>query len=120
MEWHAGNTLSQTVFTLLYVHHLADLHPDFIPLGSLNRDPARPPELVTVVLRAAVFGLLKSCDLAWRELSQNKVHDVRSSYYYIIKPGVLFLHKSRERIGKARNAKFLFWRVSQSNTFFRP
>jgi len=78
MEWHAGNMLSQTVFTLLYVHHLTDFNPDFISLGSLNRDQSRPPELITVVLRAAVFGLLKSCDLSWRELVQNNVHDVRS------------------------------------------
>ncbi|KIM87338.1 hypothetical protein PILCRDRAFT_63658, partial [Piloderma croceum F 1598] len=75
MEWHAGNMLSQTVFTLLYVHHLTDLNPDFIPLGSLHRDQSRSPELITVVLRAAVFGLLKSCDLSWRELVQNNVHD---------------------------------------------
>ena len=76
MEWHAGNMLSQTVFTLLYVHHLTDFNPEFIPLGALHRDASRPPELITVVLRAAVFGLLKSCDLAWRELAQDRVHDV--------------------------------------------
>jgi hypothetical protein len=81
MEWHAGNMLSQTVFTLLYVHHLKDFNPDFIPLGSLQRDASRPPELVTVVLRAAVFGLLKSCDLTWRELSQGNVHEVRPTHF---------------------------------------
>lgn len=39
-------------------------------------DRARPPELVTLVLRAALFGLLKSCDLAWREMARDKVKDV--------------------------------------------
>lgn len=77
MEWHAGNTLSQTVFTLLYVHDLAALNPEFIPHGLVRNDKSRPPELITMVLRSAVFGLLKCCDLAWRELAKDKVHDVR-------------------------------------------
>ena len=80
MEWHAGNMLSQTVFTLLYVHHLTDFNSDIIPLGSLKKDASRPPELITVVLRAAVFGLLKSCDLTWKELFQGNVHDVRPTH----------------------------------------
>ena len=77
MAWHSGNTLSQTVFTLLYIHELADLNPDTLPDDwPKHPDSQRPLELVTVVLRAAVFGLLKSCDLAWRELSQKHVYDV--------------------------------------------
>lgn len=78
MEWHSGNTLSQTVFTLLYVHHLGDLNPDFIPSDLIPKDdPSRPLELLTVVLRSAVFGQLKCCDLAWRELSKGGMQDVR-------------------------------------------
>jgi hypothetical protein len=77
MEWHAGHTLSQTVFTLLYVHDLAALNPEFIPHGLVRNNKSRPPELITMVLRSAVFGLLKCCDLAWRELAKDKVHDVR-------------------------------------------
>ena len=77
MSWHSGNTLSQTVFTLLYIHELADLNPDMLPPDwPVHPDPNRPLELVTVVLRAAVFGLLKSCDLAWRELARKRVYDV--------------------------------------------
>ncbi|CCM04573.1 uncharacterized protein FIBRA_06754 [Fibroporia radiculosa] len=77
MEWHTGNMLSQTVFTLLYVHHLSALNPDFAPhLLDQRSDTARPPELVTLVLRAAVFALLKSCDFSWRELSKGKVHEI--------------------------------------------
>lgn len=77
MEWHAGNSLSQTVYTLLYVHCLQDINPDFIPRRSrTSPDPYRPQELVTIVLRAAVFGLLKSCDLSWRELSKGRVQEV--------------------------------------------
>lgn len=76
MEWHAGNTLSQTVYTLLYVHHLASIDPDLVQY-PLQGSALRAFEgLTTVVLRSAVIGLLKCCDLTWRELSKNKVHDV--------------------------------------------
>ncbi|KAH9939576.1 Mak10-domain-containing protein [Amylocystis lapponica] len=76
MEWHAGNSLSQTVYTLLYVHCLTDMNPDFIPrVPRTPADPLRPQELVTVVLRAAVFGLLKCCDLSWREMSKGRLFD---------------------------------------------
>ncbi|KZT11152.1 Mak10-domain-containing protein [Laetiporus sulphureus 93-53] len=77
MEWHAGNSLPQTVYTLLYVHYLGDMSPDFMPLRSdIMQDPLRPVELITVVLRAGMFGLLKCCDLSWRELSKGRVHDI--------------------------------------------
>ncbi|TFK32597.1 Mak10 subunit, NatC N-terminal acetyltransferase-domain-containing protein [Crucibulum laeve] len=74
MEWHAGNFLQHTVFTLLYMHHLHDIEPDFIPLSSRDH-PSRPLELITVVLRAAVQGLLKCCDLGWRELGKGSIQD---------------------------------------------
>ncbi|KAH9930842.1 Mak10-domain-containing protein [Fomitopsis serialis] len=78
MEWHAGTSLTQTVYTLLYVHHLDDLNPDFIGHQQYRypRDPRRPQELLTVVMRASAMALLKSCDLAWRELSKGKVFDI--------------------------------------------
>lgn len=77
MEWHAGKTLSQSVFTVLFVHHLPDINPEYLPPDEREiKDPARPRWLITVVLRAAMLGLLKCCDFAWRELSKNKVHDV--------------------------------------------
>ncbi|KAH9857479.1 Mak10-domain-containing protein [Lenzites betulinus] len=75
MEWHAGKTLSQSVFTLLFVHHLPDINPEYLPPDEAE-DPVRPRWLITTVLRAAMLGLLKCCDLAWRELSKNKVHDI--------------------------------------------
>ena len=77
MEWHAGNSLSQTVFTLAYVHHLADLDVEYIPTHRVAVDDAPPiPELSSVVLKAFVMGLLKCCDLSWRELSKHNVQDV--------------------------------------------
>ncbi|KAF8162736.1 Mak10 subunit, NatC N-terminal acetyltransferase-domain-containing protein [Crassisporium funariophilum] len=87
-EFHAGNFLAHTVHTLLYVHHLSDMDPDIIvipspptmPLGlasasTNNHDSSRPIELITIVLRSAVQGLLKCCDLTWRELAKGGAYD---------------------------------------------
>ena len=76
MEWHTGNLLSHTVFTLLYVHRLAETEFDFMSSSSKEIVLSRPPELIFVVLRAYVMGLLKCCDLSWRELSKGGVQDV--------------------------------------------
>ncbi|KAI0081399.1 hypothetical protein K474DRAFT_1587725 [Panus rudis PR-1116 ss-1] len=75
MEWHAGNTLSQTVYTLLHVHHMADIDPDFLLQYPMNDDANRPLGLITIVLRAGILGILKSCDMSWRELSKGRVQD---------------------------------------------
>ncbi|KAI0695107.1 Mak10 subunit, NatC N-terminal acetyltransferase-domain-containing protein [Cerioporus squamosus] len=75
MEWHAGKTLSQSVFTILFVHHMPDINPEYLAAEE-DDDPERPRWLITVVLRAGMLGLLKCCDFAWRELSKNRVHNV--------------------------------------------
>ncbi|KAI6111212.1 Mak10 subunit, NatC N-terminal acetyltransferase-domain-containing protein [Pisolithus sp. B1] len=76
MAWHGGYTLSQTVIWFLYVHALPDIDPDTIS-RSHHHDPdrTRPVELVSVVLGASVLGLLKCCDLVWRELVKGNVYD---------------------------------------------
>ncbi|KAF9228847.1 Mak10-domain-containing protein [Gyrodon lividus] len=76
MEWHTGYTLSQTIFSFLYVHALRETDPDLIP-GDKIRGIAtmKPLELITIVLRASVYGLLKCCDLSWRELDKGNVYD---------------------------------------------
>ncbi|KAJ7611761.1 Mak10 subunit, NatC N-terminal acetyltransferase-domain-containing protein [Roridomyces roridus] len=74
MLWQAGNTLAHTVFTCLYTLVFADLQPDdlaYVP----KTDSLRPPELITIVLRAFLCGLLKCCDLSWRELCKGHVQD---------------------------------------------
>ena len=77
MEWHAGYTLPQTIYSCLYVHYLADIDPEVFPSQELpHRESARPPALVTVVLRAAIVALLKCCDLSWRELNRGRLHEV--------------------------------------------
>ena len=93
MGWFAGNTLSQTVFTLQYVLALQDINPDLLPLHYfLVSGSSKPIELITTVLRPAVFAMLKSCDLVWRELSKKRVHDVSDS---LSEPGQTLRHPPR-------------------------
>lgn len=74
MEWHAGSTLSQTVYTFLYGHAIAEMHPDY--LLSFEEDPSRPMELVTVVLRAAALTVMKTCSVTWAGMAKGGIHDV--------------------------------------------
>ncbi|KAJ7221510.1 Mak10 subunit, NatC N-terminal acetyltransferase-domain-containing protein [Mycena pura] len=74
MLWHAGNTLAHTVFTCQYSLVVPDMHPDMLPYGPKS-DAQRPPQLIPIVLRASICGLLKCCDLTWRELSKGYVYD---------------------------------------------
>ncbi|KAF5318081.1 hypothetical protein D9619_012186 [Psilocybe cf. subviscida] len=74
-EFYAGNFLAHTVHTLLYTHYLSLIDPDHFIMTSYAVDPERPPELITVVLRSCVQGLLKCCDLTWRQLSRGGVYD---------------------------------------------
>lgn len=77
MTWHMGCALSQTVFTLLHVHNLENLEPSrWCRYQQIPSDPQRPDFLVTNVLRAGVLGLVKSCDLAWREFSKRHMYEV--------------------------------------------
>ncbi|KAG6916900.1 hypothetical protein DXG01_004733 [Tephrocybe rancida] len=76
IEWHSGNPLCHSVFTLLYVHAMAGIDPEYVTAQDLAAfDSSRPPELVFQVLRSWVMGLLKCCDLSWRELSKGGVQD---------------------------------------------
>ncbi|KAG9318062.1 hypothetical protein JVU11DRAFT_126 [Chiua virens] len=76
MQWHIGYTLSQTIYSFLHVHTLRDTDPELIPAERVDQvDHRRPLGLVTIVLRAYVYALLKSCDLSWRELNKGNVYD---------------------------------------------
>jgi hypothetical protein len=118
MAWHAGSTLSQTVFSFLYVHHVDDLNPEYMYYNdALQDDPARPMELLCVVLRAATFGLLKCCDMAWRELNKSRVFEVRAPRF----PTPIFCFRGlremvgrRARTGRQRSARCRCWRASRS------
>jgi len=73
MEWHSGSTLSQTVYTFLYGHAVAEMHSDY--LLDFEDDPLRPMELVTVVLRAVALTVMKRCSTVWAEMAKGGAHD---------------------------------------------
>lgn len=78
MQWHTGNGLAQTVYTSLYMHHLSEINPSFIPsdTAAIFSDPSKPIQLIVLVLRAGIMGMVKSCDLVYRELVKGNVHEV--------------------------------------------
>ncbi len=90
MQWHAGNGLVQTVHTCLYVHSLSSINPDFIDHDAFwqTHDAQHPLQLITVVLRAGILGMVKCCDLAYQELSRGNVHDVSSISHFLVEESV--------------------------------
>lgn len=74
IAWHTGSTLSQTVYTFLYGHAVAEMHTDY--LLDFEGDPSRPVELVTLVLRAAALAVMKRCNTAWVGLAKGGIHDL--------------------------------------------
>lgn len=80
MAYLTGLTLSQTAFTILH------LLPENLPLSELAnleahhsnspKDPARPLELVGLVLRAGLRGTSKCLGVIWEELMKGNLYEV--------------------------------------------
>ena len=113
MEWHAGNTLSQTVYTLLYVHHLAGMDPDLMHFPQNGQTQRVHEGLITMVLRPAVIGLLKCCDLSWREMSKGKVLEVRIPCSIV---SCTPHSRPFRTTGKAKNVRFRCLRALRQST----
>ncbi|KAG8888829.1 hypothetical protein FRB98_006725 [Tulasnella sp. 332] len=76
MGWHEGKFMSQTIHTLQYVHDLYSMASvSTLPPQSEEDMRKRPRILIATVLRPLVIGMLKSCDLTWRQLLQRFVYD---------------------------------------------
>ncbi|KAL7416135.1 Mak10 subunit, NatC N-terminal acetyltransferase-domain-containing protein [Mrakia frigida] len=79
MAYLTGLTLSQTAFTILH------LLPENLPLSELAnleahhsnspKDPARPLELVGLVLRAGLRGTSKCLGVIWEELMKGNLYE---------------------------------------------
>ncbi|KDQ34122.1 hypothetical protein PLEOSDRAFT_1052887 [Pleurotus ostreatus PC15] len=78
MLWHAGNCLPHSVLTIQYVHRLSDMDPELLYLRSavVQEDAERPLELITVVLRSFMSGLMKCCDFSWRRLNEGSTREM--------------------------------------------
>lgn len=116
MEWHAGYTLPQTIYSCLYVHYLADIDPEVFPFQEpLHRESIRPTALVAVVLNAAISALLKCCDLSWRELIRGRLHDVCTTLAFM-RPSPLIL--GRLKTGTQKSLGYPSWNLCPLHLFF--
>lgn len=61
----SGASLSQTIHTCLYVHHLSSIHPN----------TTNTPELVGFILRPFLIAVLKTVGLVWDELAKGNILD---------------------------------------------
>ncbi|CAI2175548.1 5793_t:CDS:10 [Funneliformis geosporum] len=73
MTWHAGHSLSQTLFTCMYFHHVMDLGPELFINNS--NDENLPMEFVILVLKAYVLGTVKCCHLVLYEMTKGNVYE---------------------------------------------
>lgn len=69
LEWLAGATLSQTLYTCTYFHE------------CVLRDVVLSEHWCHGVLHAYLIATIKGCALQWLELTRNRVVDVRHSAY---------------------------------------
>jgi hypothetical protein len=80
MTWHSGHSLSQTLYTCMYFHHVLELSPELF-INNSNDDSIQhsdsPIEFVILVLKAYVLGTVKCCHLVWNEMTKGNVYEVR-------------------------------------------
>lgn len=72
MAWLSGHSLSQTVFTCMYIHHVFSLVKEDVAVSEKEDEP---PELVFSVLRAYVLATIKCCHFVWREMISGNVYE---------------------------------------------
>lgn len=75
MNWLQGYALAQTIFTCSYIHALDQLDLDDV-FRRRTQDELLPVELTTIVLRAYLRGVLKTCDIQMEELLKGHAVDV--------------------------------------------
>ncbi|GET04336.1 N-alpha-acetyltransferase 35, NatC auxiliary subunit [Rhizophagus clarus] len=77
MTWHSGHSLSQTIFTCMYFHHVSELNQELF-INDPNDDSTdsdSPIEFVILVLKSYVFGTIKCCHLVWDEMTKGNVYE---------------------------------------------
>ncbi|RUS25875.1 hypothetical protein BC938DRAFT_471527, partial [Jimgerdemannia flammicorona] len=73
MTWLTGQSLSQTIFTCLYCHHVFSLTPESLTAEKTQDDPA--PQLVYLVLKGYIVATVKCCMLIWREMIKGNIYE---------------------------------------------
>lgn len=72
MAWMSGHSLSQTIYTCLYFHHVPTLATE--PPANLNMDD--PVDVIYTVLKAYILATVRCCQLVWSEMTLGNVYEV--------------------------------------------
>ncbi|CAG8530810.1 20672_t:CDS:10, partial [Racocetra persica] len=81
MTWHTGHSLSQTLFTCMYLHYVPELVPELFSSTTdasndiTDQNTEAPIEFVILVLKAYVMGTVKCCQLVLDEMSKGNVYE---------------------------------------------
>lgn len=74
IAWLSGHSLSQTVYTCIYFHHLAalnELSPSIINSSSAEN-------VVYSAMRVYILATVKCCNYIWTEMIQGNIYEVSS------------------------------------------
>lgn len=71
MAWISGHSLSQTVYTCVYFHHVPVLNESHMPTLTSNMD-----DIIFGVLKTYVLSTVKCCHYIWTEMTQGNVFEV--------------------------------------------
>ncbi|CAG8633316.1 6278_t:CDS:10, partial [Acaulospora morrowiae] len=77
MTWHSGHSLSQTLFTCMYLHHVMELKPELFSNDSsdgVDRDLV-PIEFVILILKSYVLATAKCCQFVLDEMVKGNVYE---------------------------------------------
>ncbi|KAI9471887.1 MAG: Mak10 subunit, NatC N-terminal acetyltransferase-domain-containing protein [Benjaminiella poitrasii] len=70
MAWIAGNSLSQTVYTCIYFHHIDTLNKLTMPTLTSEMD-----DIVYGVLRTYILATMKCCQYIWAEMVHGNTYE---------------------------------------------
>lgn len=73
IAWLAGHSLSQTVYTCIYFHHMKSLNE----LSSSVVTSMNIEDIVYSALRIYILATIKCCNYIWTEMTQGNVYEVR-------------------------------------------
>lgn len=72
MAWISGHSLSQTVYTCIYFHHIQTLNG--LPMPTLTSDFE---SIIYGVLKTYILATVKCCHYIWTEMTQGNVFEVQ-------------------------------------------
>ncbi|KAF9586188.1 hypothetical protein BGW38_008813, partial [Lunasporangiospora selenospora] len=74
MTWLSGHALSQTLFTSCYVLRVFEIDLD-IPMESSQQPGTLPTQFTTLVLKACVLSIAKTCGVIWGEMKKGHTYE---------------------------------------------